>query len=207
MNFNLASLGVEIHAAALNTMLTERYLHSPPAWSHFLLTLVGVALAFLLAARTPPQAILGGGLLLMLSYLILTFLLFARAGLLFPILAPLLATGVSGGTTAVARYRALESSRRYVKAVLGRFVSPQVMEELLASPNNLQLGGRRKRITVLFTDINNFTPQCESKSPEEVLLMLNEFFNEMLEIIFRYNGTVKQFVGDEIMVMQPQRPQ
>jgi len=201
MNFNLASLGVEIHAAALNTILTERYLHSPPAWSHFVLTLVGVVLAFLLAARTPPQAILGGGLLLMLSYLVLTFLLFAKGGQLCPILAPLLATSMSGGTTAVARYRALESSRRYVKAVLGRFVSPQVMEELLASPNNLQLGGRRKRITVLFTDINNFTPQCESKSPEEVLLMLNEFFNEMLEIIFRYNGTVKQFVGDEIMVM------
>ncbi|MCA9777940.1 MAG: adenylate/guanylate cyclase domain-containing protein [Candidatus Eremiobacteraeota bacterium] len=201
MNFNLASLGVEIHAAALNTILTDRYLRPPPPWSHFVFSLVGVVLAFLLALRAPPQAILGGGFLLMLSYLCLAFFAFAKAGLLVPVLAPLLATAVSGGSTAVARYRALESSRRYVKAVLGRFVSPQVMEELLASPNNLQLGGRRKRITVLFTDINNFTPQCESKSPEEVLLMLNEFFNEMLEIIFRYNGTVKQFVGDEIMVM------
>lgn len=200
-NFHLPTLGIEIHAAALNTILTENYLVSPGGWSHFVFTLFGVILAYFLALRAPPQTLLLGGVLLLLSYLLTAFLLFARAGLLCPIASPILATILSGGVTALAKYRAAESSRRYVKAILGRFVSPQVMEELLASPDNLELKGRRKRITVLFTDINNFTPQCESKSPEEVLEMLNEFFNEMLEIIFRYDGTVKQFVGDEIMVM------
>ena len=201
LNFTLATLGIEIHAAALNTILTERYLRSPGPWIHFLLPLLGALAAHWLARRAAPHTLLVIALGSLPAYFLATFLLFSKAGILCPILAPLVATAGSGLLTAVFRYRALESSRRYVKAVLGRFVSPQVMEELLASPDNLQLGGRRKRITVLFTDINNFTPQCESRSPEEVLLMLNEFFNEMLEIIFRYNGTVKQFVGDEIMVM------
>jgi adenylate cyclase len=201
LNLNLSTLGVEIHAAALNTILTENYLLAPGAWSHFVFTMVGVLLAFFMALRAPPQTLFLGGILLVLSYLVIVFMLFAKLGLLCPILAPIAATVLSGGLTALASYRAAESSRRYVKAILGRFVSPQVMEELLASPDNLEFTGRRKRITVLFTDINNFTPQCESKSPEEVLEMLNEFFNEMLEIIFRYDGTVKQFVGDEIMVM------
>jgi adenylate cyclase len=201
LNLHLSTLGVEVHAAALNTILTEKYLRNPGAWSHFVFTLFGVLLAFLMALRAPPQTLMLGGILLVLSYLSMAFLFFAKLGLLCPILAPVVASGFGGGLTALASYRAAESSRRYVKAILGRFVSPQVMEELLASPDNLELKGRRKRITVLFTDINNFTPQCEAKSPEEVLEMLNEFFNEMLEIIFRHDGTVKQFVGDEIMVM------
>lgn len=193
--------GIEVHAAALNTLLSEQYLVHLGPWSDFLFTLVGVALAYALATRAPTQTFLLGGFCLLVSYLVFSFFLFVRTRSLAPITAPLLATILSGVFTQVAQYRALESSRRYVKAVLGRFVSPQVMEELLASPDNLQLGGRHKRITVLFTDINNFTPLCEKKTPQEVIVMLNEFFNEMLEIIFRYNGTVKQFVGDEIMVM------
>jgi adenylate cyclase len=201
LNLALGTWGVEIHAAALNTILTEKHLVEPGAWVDFLLTLVGVLLAFVLATRAPTQILLAGGAVILSTFFAFCFVCFSKLHIVLPLTAPILATVFSGGTTAMARYRALENSRRYVKSVLGRFVSPQVMEELLASPDNLQLGGRRRNITVLFTDINNFTPNCEKRSPEEVIIMLNEFFNEMLEIIFRYDGTVKQFVGDEIMVM------
>lgn len=201
LNVNLGTWGLEIHASALNTILTEQFLLSSGWWSHILFTLVGVILAYGVAERAPTQTLPLGGLTIVLVYLGFCFFLFSQMRYLPPIIAPLSATVLSGLLTALARYRKLENSRKFVRSVLGRFVSPQVMEELLASPDNLQLGGRRKRITVLFTDINNFTPLCEKRSPEEVITMLNEFFNEMLEIIFRYNGTVKQFVGDEIMVM------
>ena len=201
LDSGLGSWGLEIHGAALNTMLTGRLLKSSPGWSHFLLTLVAVLGAHLAAKRLPASSLAPVLALAALFYLAFAFLLFSHFSRLVPITAPLAGLLLSGGATAVARYRALESSRRFVQGVLGRFVSPQVMEELLSSPDKLQLGGRRRRITVLFTDINNFTPLCEKRTPEEVIVMLNEFFNEMLEIIFRYNGTVKQFVGDEIMVM------
>ena len=201
LNLNLGTWGLEIHASALNTILTEQFLLSSGWWSHILFTLVGVVLAYGVAERAPTQSLPLGGLAIVVIYLAFCFFLFAHMRYLAPVIAPLGATVMSGLLTALARYRRLENSRKFVRSVLGRFVSPQVMEELLASPDNLQLGGRRKRITVLFTDINNFTPLCEKRSPEEVIIMLNEFFNEMLEIIFRYNGTVKQFVGDEIMVM------
>jgi len=200
-NIALGTWGIEIHAAALNTILTQRFLLETGAWSQFVFTFVGVFLAFLIATKAPTQTLLAGGILILSVFFGFAFVLFAKWGILCPMTGPALASVLSGSLTALARYRALEHSRRYVESVLGRFVSPQVMEELLSSPDNLQLGGRRKRITVLFTDINNFTPLCEKRSPEEVITMLNDFFNEMLEIIFRYDGTVKQFVGDEIMVM------
>lgn len=201
LNLRQGTWGLEIHACALNTILTQQFLVPLGPLAHVLFTMVGVFLAFQVANRAPIQSLLLCGLAVIVVYLGFCFYLFVGLKFLPPIIAPLAGTVLSGALTGLHRYRDLENSRTMVKSVLGRFVSPQVMEELLASPDNLQLGGRRRRITVLFTDINNFTPLCEKRSPEEVITMLNEFFNEMLEIIFRYDGTVKQFVGDEIMVM------
>ena len=196
-----AMLGMEVHAAALNTILTNRYLRPSPPWLHLSLCLVCALMAYGVSRRAPVRTLLIGFPIGAALYLGLAFAAFSLAGVLLPILAPIgLATGV-GAQTYIHRYLALERSRRYVRKLMGRFVSPQVMEELLAKPENVQLGGRRRRITILFSDINNFTPLCESRSPEEVIEMLNDFFEEMLEIIFRHGGTVKQFVGDEIMVL------
>ncbi len=196
-----ATLGMEIHAAALNTLLTERYLRQTPLWMHLALSVFGVLLAVSVARRAPAGVLLGGYILASLTYFALAFTVFAGLGWILPLWAPVLLAGVVGAESYIWRYLALERSRRYVQNLLGRFVSPQVMEELLAKPENVQLGGRRRRITILFSDINNFTPLCESRTPEEVIVMLNEFFEEMLQIIFRHGGTVKQFVGDEIMVL------
>ncbi len=196
-----ATLGVEIHASALNTILTQKFLKQAPAWVHLGLCLAGAMLAFSLARRLHVGVLLGTYLLSSLAYVGVAFATFSGTGWILPVLPPVLLAGLVGAESYIWRYLALERSRRYVQGLLGRFVSPQVMEELLAKPENVQLGGRRRRITILFSDINNFTPLCESKTPEEVITMLNEFFEEMLQIIFRHGGTVKQFVGDEIMVL------
>lgn len=196
-----ATLGVEIHAAALNTILTGRYLEQAPSGIHLILCLLGAYLAFWLATRAPDGILSITATVGLASYLGILLVGFALFDVLLPITGPLLVTLLVGSEAYVLRYLALVRSRRYVKGLLGRFVSPEVMKELLAKPENVQLGGRRHRITILFCDINNFTPLCEEKSPEEVIAMLNMFFEEMLEIIFRHGGTVKQFVGDEIMVL------
>jgi class 3 adenylate cyclase len=196
-----ATLGMEIHAAALNTILTEHYLRPSPIWLHIALCLACAILAYSVARRAPVGALLTGFPLCALLYLGLAFASFVWGGQLLPVIAPIGLATVVGAQTYIHRYLELERSRRYVRGLLGRFVSPQVMEELLARPENVQLGGRRRRITILFSDINNFTPLCESRTPEEVIAMLNVYFEEMLEIIFRHGGTVKQFVGDEIMVL------
>jgi class 3 adenylate cyclase/CHASE2 domain-containing sensor protein len=196
-----ATLGMEIHAAALNTILTEHYLLRAPLWLHLALCISCAVLAYSVSRRAPVGALLIGFPFCAALYLGLAFASFAWVGQLLPLTGPIGLATLVGAQTYIQRYVALERSRRYVRGLLGRFVSPQVMEELLAKPENVQLGGRRRRITILFSDINNFTPVCESRAPEEVIGMLNDFFEEMLEIIFRHGGTVKQFVGDEIMVL------
>ncbi len=193
--------GVEIHAAALNTILTERYLKPCPDIWHILLAVAGSLLGHAMSFRGNLLRVLATLLGTILAIWVLCLAFFISLGLLLPVSGLVLGlTGASSGVL-VYRYLTIERARKHIKAVLGRFVSPQVMTELLSDPSRLALGGSRRRITVLFADINGFTSLSESKTPEEVIVMLNDFFQEMVAIIFAHGGTIKQFVGDEIMVI------
>lgn len=87
---------------------------------------------------------------------------------------------------------------RYLRNLFGRYASLSLLRDTAL----LQLGyASRRRVTVLFADINNFTTTCERHTPDEVIQMLNDYFGAMNEIIVAGGGWIKQFVGDEIMVI------
>ena len=193
--------GLEIHAAALNTLLTSRPLRKAPPG--LVLGLVaGVTLVGLLLALKPRP---GTGLVLALLGLPAGFagglVAVQERDLWVPGQALALAGLVSFGAGYGIRYWTVERARHQIRRLFGRYVSDPVMRELTRNPASLALGGTRRRVTVLFSDINDFTPVCERHAPEEVIRMLNRYFEAMLAIIFRHGGTVKQFVGDEIMVI------
>ena len=87
------------------------------------------------------------------------------------------------------------------RANLGRFLSPAVVEVIMGSAKDLELGGQMKPVTTLFCDVRSFTPLAERLPAEELIGLLNEHFTAMTEIIFRYNGTLDKFVGDEVMAL------
>jgi adenylate cyclase len=99
------------------------------------------------------------------------------------------------------RHVVIERERNWIRGVLGRYVSTNVAEAILARPESIGLGGEGREITVVFSDINHFTTLAESNAPEIIMEALNDYFTLMEEIIFRHRGTLKQFVGDEIMVI------
>ena len=86
-----------------------------------------------------------------------------------------------------------------IRADLGRFLPAQLVDAVVQREQNMELGGVRTEITVMFADIVRFTPLCETLAPEDTVKLLNEFFTIATEIIFRHDGTVDKFVGDSVM--------
>jgi class 3 adenylate cyclase len=91
--------------------------------------------------------------------------------------------------------------KEHIKRAFSRYVAREVVDQILKDPEHLVLTGERREVTVLFCDVRGFTPMAERLSPEEVVALLNHFYNLMIDTIFRYQGTVDKFLGDGVMAV------
>jgi class 3 adenylate cyclase len=89
--------------------------------------------------------------------------------------------------------------RKEMRDVLQRYLSYNLVDELLKDPAKIRLGGVKQKVSVLFSDISGFTRMLSVTEPERVIRILNEYLTEMTEIIFRYDGMVDKFVGDAVI--------
>jgi adenylate cyclase len=104
---------------------------------------------------------------------------------------------------AIDRVRAQEEiARQNLKlGALERFLSPEVAGKVIADAADLRLGGHRQTATLLFADIRSFTSMAETTTPEQLVEILNGFFQQMTDVIFRHEGTIDKFLGDGMMCM------
>jgi len=88
-----------------------------------------------------------------------------------------------------------------LKKMFGRYLSIEVMNSLIENPSALELGGGRRKVTIMMTDLRGFTALSERLEPERVVQMLNSYFEIMVEVVFKYNGTIIEIIGDALLVI------
>lgn len=113
----------------------------------------------------------------------------------------LLNTLANHGAVAIENAKLVDQIKKeeIVRTNLSRYLSPQIVEDIIKKDVQVNLGGDRRVVTVLFMDMIGFTSLSERLQPEEVVSILNEYFTEMSEAIFRWEGTLDKFAGDQIM--------
>lgn len=94
----------------------------------------------------------------------------------------------------------LRRRNRFIREVFGRYMSPAIVDRLLFSSDRLNLTGERQEVTVMFTDLRGFTGICESMPAADLLAMLNNYFEEMIEVVQRWGGIISEFLGDGMLV-------
>jgi len=88
-----------------------------------------------------------------------------------------------------------------LKKMFGRYLSTEVMNSLIENPSALELGGERRRVTIMMTDLRGFTALSERLEPEQVVQMLNVYFEVMVELVLKYNGTINEIIGDALLII------
>ena len=88
-----------------------------------------------------------------------------------------------------------------LKKMFGRYLSTEVMNSLIENPSALELGGERRRVTIMMTDLRGFTALAERLEPERVVQMLNSYFEIMVDVVLKYNGTINEIIGDALLVI------
>ena len=125
-----------------------------------------------------------------------TYLLFIQ-GWWIPVVPPFLA--LAGSAIAITAYIARSASD--IRNIFGRYLSAEIVSNLLEKPEGLKLGGERRKITILTSDLRGFTALSERLQPEEVVKILNFYLSSMADVITIYQGTIDEFMGDGILVL------
>jgi adenylate cyclase len=192
--------GVEVHANAIHTLLSRRHLTKPHNWLELAALAVALLLALLCGIRMTPQQGSLAAVALLSGWLGASQLLF-NAGTLVAVTPPAVLFTVFFLVLALMRYVREAREKRRIRGIFQKYVSPDVVTQLVQQPGMVSLGGEERELTVLFSDLEGFTAHSEVLSPSEMVVLLSEYFTAMTEEVFRYKGMLKEYVGDELMAI------
>lgn len=122
-------------------------------------------------------------------------------GIVIPLVMPTVSLAASTGLGAALAGRQHRKEKRFIRGAMSRYVSPAVVDELQRNPDMLRLGGERRDLTLIFTDIAGFTTTSEATPPDVLVPVLNDYLDGMSRIVMDHGGTVDKFIGDALVAI------
>ena len=192
--------GVDIQATILNNFLDNEYLIKFTNWQNITIIILLSIITFIIIrflAFIPSLITLISIAILYFIFCIICF----KHNLIPYVITPLavqLSTMIFGYS-----YRFILEGRNKekIKNAMGKYLSQDIMKNVVQNIDDIKLGGKKANVTVLFADIRGFTSMSEKMTAEEVSVILNEYFSEIEPIITKYNGVINKFIGDAVMAI------
>jgi class 3 adenylate cyclase len=194
--------GALIEAHTLSQLMDGRRIKSVSS-DQFLLLLIAASLLGVLISLSPLGWILkvtSAVLVIPVAWLS-SLIIYIYDGLLLPTVAMTLTYLIAAIVSFTWEWRSDFSQRKEIRQVFGHFLAPTVIDQMLADPDSLELGGEFREITLLFTDLEGFTALTENNSPQNMVRLVNAYLEESCEIVIRHGGTIDKIVGDALHIM------
>ena len=192
--------GAEVHANVIDALLSGRTIAPATPWQRLTVTLTP-ALAIAAVGALAAPWVTAVGALAAATGLVWYATRALGLGVWLPVVVPVLACLLTFLGDLAWMYFVEGREKRRVKRLFSRYVSKDVYQQLLASPTEAVLGGQRREMTVLFSDMRGFTTLSESGEAEDLVRQLNQYFTRMVDVVFSHRGTIDKFVGDMVMAL------
>ena len=195
--------GLEVHANVIDTILKQQFLYRPN-WVALFDLLAIIVLGLILGIILPKVKALWGALIgisLFFAFVLTSNQLFQKQGIWVNQTYPLFNLVLTYLMITGYRYMTEERERKKVRGAFQYYLNASVVEQMLKDPEKLKLGGEKKDLTVLFSDIRGFTSISEHMTPERLVKFLNEYLTKMTDIVFKYDGLLDKYMGDAIMAI------
>jgi len=195
-NFPLSGL----HANVMHTILTESFLRELTNLEMFFIELF-ISLTILgLSLRLSPVPFSLSTFGIGIGYVCTATLLFLYSSLILHLVRPLLIISFAMISILVYRFVIEEKEKEVLRRSFEAYFPPLIVKKLMENPEMIASRGEKKELTILFSDIKNFTGYTATMKPDHIQKLLNEYFEAMTEIVFKHEGTVDKFMGDGLMV-------
>ena len=191
--------GAEILANATDTILNNLYFQSPTLTFTLILTGSLIILILILSEFLPTLWATIATTAVVILYGIASFFLFSKLLFVTEIVFPVFAMFFAFIASNLYNYVQVEREKKIIMGAFQHYVPAKVVQELIENPEKLTLGGEERVMTVLFSDVANFTTISESLTPRELVMLINEYLSEMTDIILKYDGIIDKYEGDAIM--------